>query len=736
MKQVVQHLKTGKTMIEEVPAPAHHARGVLVRNAYSLVSAGTERMLLELAGGNLMEKARKRPDLVRQVLDKVKTEGLRSTYEKVMNKLETPVPLGYSSAGVVLETGGDNDAFRTGDRVACAGMGYASHAEEIFVPYNLCAKIPENVSLKSAAFGTMGAIALQGVRIAQAHLGDLALVIGLGLVGQLTAQILRAAGCRVIGFDIDPWKVDRAHTHGIDAVSVPSAILGVPSLAGPRWRGFDAVIITAATESNAPIEMAGEWARDKGVVVVVGAVKMDVPRKIYYEKELELRLSRSYGPGRYDAQYEERGIDYPYGYVRWTEQRNLEAFLDLLSNDRVKVDGLITHTFPIDDALRAYDVITAKQPSPYLGILLEYPDLTMLPAAPERPTRPAPAVAEARPARRGAPSYTHSEPSLSIGFIGAGNFARSVLLPHLCRLPTARLLNVAAGTGLSAKMTAQKFSFVRHTTDYQQILSDPEIRAVFIATRHHMHAPLVIRALQQGRCVFVEKPLCLNETELQQIEQAYRAAHAPFLMVGFNRRFSPFADEMRSFFLGCHEPMVIQYRVNAGALPPDSWIQSADEGGGRIVGEVCHFVDFMSFVTGSAPASVFAQALPGRVASQDNVVVTVTFQNGSIGALNYLANGDRSVPKERVEVFCEGSVAQLEDFRRLTLVRHGKAKTRKRFSQDKGHGQEMKAFIDAAVRGLPAPIPFTALALTTRATFKILDSLRTGQPVVVTPRNP
>ena len=724
MKQVVQQLRDGKTVIEEVPPPAVRASGAVVRNAFSLVSAGTEKHILDIAGGNLLDKARKRPDLVRQVLDKVRTEGLRATYEKVMNKLDMPMALGYSSAGVVLGAG-DGSSLRPGDRVACAGMGYASHAEEVFVPHNLCVKVPDAVSLRAAAFTTLGAIALQGVRVAQVQVGELALVIGLGLVGQLAAQVLRAAGCRVVGYDIDPWKAGLAREHGLEAVSRPEDIPSAPVLGGRPWRGFDAVLIAAGTDRNEPIEMAGEWARHKGVVSVVGVVRMDVPRKVYYEKELEVRLSRSYGPGRYDPQYEARGVDYPYAYVRWTEQRNMEAFLDLLAEGRVRVDRLITHTFPVAEALSAYDLITSKTPTPYLGILLDY-RLDEGAAA----TAARPMVLHTAAAARGPAGLTGSQP-LGIGLIGAGNFARSVLLPKLRQLPGVRLAHVASATGLSAKSTAQKFGFERCSTDHEALLADEAVGAVVIATRHHLHAPLAAAALRRGRAVFVEKPLGLDEAQLQEVLRAWQAAALPYLMVGFNRRFAPMTDEVRRFFAGHSQPLAMTYRVNAGALPPESWLQSPEEGGGRIIGEACHFIDWMACLAGAPPAQVFARALGTGGAPADNVIVTVTFADGSLGSLQYLANGDRWLPKERAEVFCDGAVAVLEDFRRLMLARDGKVRIVRRFSQDKGHAQELKAFVDSLRRGAPAPVPLEDLVATTRATFKVIESLQTGQPVDV-----
>ncbi|MBI1747964.1 MAG: bi-domain-containing oxidoreductase [Acidobacteria bacterium] len=734
MKQVIQQLKDGKTVIEEVPAPAKRENGAIVRNAYSLVSTGTERMLLELAGGSLLAKARKRPDLVRQVFQNLKTAGWQATYLKVKSKLARPVPLGYSAAGVVVEPCDGETSLQAGERLACAGLGFAGHAEEIYVPRNLCARVPEKVSLQSAAFTTVGAIALQGVRVARAQLGERVLVIGLGLVGQLTVQILAAAGCQVVGFDIDPWRVDLARAHGIAAVADASEIESAGRGAGSRFRGFDVVMITAAAESNEPIEMAGALARDKGVVVVVGAVKMEVPRKVYYEKELELRLSRSYGPGRYDPIYEERGVDYPYGYVRWTEQRNMEAFLGLLAENKVCVERLITHIFPIEEALAAYGLITSAASSPYLGILLDYhlSEATAPPLGGNGNPRVVP-VSSARSRPNRAHITRPAERPVTIGFIGSGNFARAALLPNLRRLSNVRLKHVAAAGGLSAKSAAREFDFEYCTTDYATLLSDKEVDALFIATRHNLHAPLVMAALKSGRPVFVEKPLCLNEAELLGIIEAWRAAPTAHVMVGFNRRFSRFTQDMLDFFSSCRAPRVINYRVNAGALPPDNWLQLPEEGGGRIVGEACHFLDFMTLMSGALPIQVFATALPADGGPRDNVVITVNFRNGSIGSLQYLANGDPLLPKERVEVFCQGSVAVLEDFKRLTLLRNGKRKVIRRLAQDKGHYHEVRAFIDAVRQGLGSPVDFGESALATRATFMAMASLQSGTTATVAP---
>lgn len=711
MKQVLQSFRTGVLKVDDVPETVVKGGGVLVRNAASLISAGTEKMAIDLAQKSLAGKAKERPDLVRQVLTKVQRDGLISTFHTVKSRLDAPLALGYSSAGVVREVGRGAEEFRVTDRVACAGMNYASHAETVFVPKNLTVKIPDGVSFDEAAFVTLGAIALQGVRTAEAKLGEAVAVIGLGLLGQLTVQILKAAGCRVIGLDLDPAKIELARLHGADA-----AIARGDDVEGAVGQftsgcGADAVIITAAAETNDPIELAGVIARDRAIVAMVGAVKMDVPRKVYYEKELQLRLSRSYGPGRYDASYEEQGVDYPIGYVRWTERRNMQEFLRLVAAKAVRLDRLITHRFDINDAARAYDIITGKEKQPFLGVLLTY----------EQPSSPSPVVNlnGKRAAAQG---------GVSLGVIGAGNFAKSVLLPRLAKLSGVRLAGIATATGRNAKAVGEQYGFGFCTTDARELLSRDDINTALIATRHDSHAKFTVDALRAGKAVYVEKPLAVNEAQLREVAETVEATGGR-VMVGFNRRFSELAAAMKAAFAGGddREPLAITYRVNAGAVPKESWIQG-DEGGGRVVGEVCHFVDLLQFLTDAEPTEVFAYA---SAAGPDTLSVVIKFSDGSVGNINYFATGDRTFPKERIEVYGGGRVAVLDDFRTLEVWRGGKRKVTKRLAQDKGFDRELGAFAAAAQGGGAMPIDWRSLVLTTLTTFRIEDALRHGGPEAV-----
>jgi predicted dehydrogenase/threonine dehydrogenase-like Zn-dependent dehydrogenase len=717
MKQVLQSFRTGVLKVDDVPETVVKSGGILVRTAASLISAGTEKMAIDLAQKSLAGKARERPDLVRQVVNKVRRDGLVSTFHTVKARLDAPLALGYSSAGLVREVGRGAEEFRVGDRVACAGMNYASHAEAVCVPKNLAVKIPDGVSFDEAAFVTLGAIALQGVRTAGVRLGESVAVIGLGLLGQLTVQILKAAGCRAVGIDLDPAKTELARAHGADLGVLRGGDVEGAVNQFTTGSGVDAVIITAAAETNDPTELAGEIARDRAVVSMVGAVKMDVPRKVYYEKELQLRLSRSYGPGRYDASYEERGVDYPIGYVRWTERRNMEEFLRLVAAKSVTLDRLITHRFDINDAARAYDIITGKDKQPFLGVLLTYAQASSTPSL-------VVPLDGRRAARRG-------ESGVTLGVIGAGNFAKSVLLPRLAKLPGVTLAGIATATGRNAKAVGEQYGFGFCTTDYRELLAREEVNTVLIATRHDTHAKFAAEAARAGKVVYVEKPLAIGEEGLCEVAEAV-AASGGRVMVGFNRRFSELAEQLKRAFAaagGRREPLAVTYRVNAGEIPKESWIQG-EEGGGRVVGEVCHFVDFLQFLTDSDPVEVFAYA---SEAGADTLSVVVKFNDGSIGNINYFATGDRSFPKERVEVYGGGRVGVLDDFRTLEVWAGGKRKVTKRLAQDKGFDRELAAFAAAARTGGEMPISWRSLLLTTLTTLRIEDALRHGGPEAVKP---
>ncbi|WP_286878869.1 bi-domain-containing oxidoreductase [Methanoculleus sp. UBA413] len=703
MKQVLLDLQSGSIQVEDVPVPAVK-RGVVVRNAYSLISAGTESSLINLAGQSLIGKAKARPDDVKKVIQKIGTDGPLPAYRQAMSRLSKPEPLGYSCAGTVVKTGTDD--FEVGDRVACAGAGYAVHAEYVSVPKNLCVKVPDGVGFREAAFTTVGSIAMHGVRNARVTVGESVAVIGLGLIGLLVVQVLKAAGCRVIGIDIDREKLSLATSLGADVVSNYDGLTGRMKAFSPF--GADAVIITAATRSSAPIEAAGRLVRDQGRVVVVGNVGMNVPRDIFYEKEAEVLVSRSYGPGRYDRNYEERGIDYPI-YVRWTERRNMEAFLELVRQKKVDLDRLITHTFALEDAPDAYDLINTGKER-YIGVLLQYSQngtgasdtVTHLPGSGRRKE-----LAGVR----------------TLGCIGAGVHALSSLYPHLPGLPV-NLAGLATATGLSAHSVAKKYGFSYCTTDYQKILDDPDIDAVMIATRNDLHAPMAIDALHAGKDVFVEKPLATDIDGLRRVVEAWNES-GQRLMVGFNRRYSPLAQRMKEFFGNRSTPAVLHYRVNAGQIPPDHWVHDDEQGGGMLISECCHFIDFMQFITGARPIQVYARAIEptGTLQKYDNFQATLTFDDGSLGTVTYTTLGDPSYPKETVEVFCDNAVGRITDFRDLELRRGGKASRERRWlAQDKGFAGELLAFAKGEVPD------FAGSVSTTLATFLAWESIDTGTP--------
>ncbi len=731
MKQLLQDARTGELNVAEVPAPQLLPGCVLVRVAASLVSAGTERASAEFAGKNLLAKAKARPDLVRDVLAKMRRDGLASTMQAVRSRLDQPQSVGYSSSGVVIAVGDGIADINLGDRVACAGAGYAVHAEFACVPRMLVAKIPEgreassHVTYEEAAFGTVGAICLHGIRTAEVALGDTVAVIGLGLLGQITVQLLKAAGCRVFGMDLLRQRADLAIASGAEAASTSAREFRDVCFQKTGGVGVDSVLIAAETPSSEPVNLAAELARDRAIVVAVGTVGMELQRKLYYAKELDFRISRSYGPGRYDAAYEQKGRDYPIGQVRWTETRNLEAFLHFIADGKLNLPSLITHRFPMEQAARAYDLITGTTREFSLGTLITY-------AGAE--SEIAPTLSERIPVSAAAPSSS----SIGLGVLGAGNFAQSTLLPALKAVPGVSFVGVCNATGPRSRSAAGKFGFSYCSNSEAEILQDPKIKAVLIATRHHLHACQSGAALRAGKAVFCEKPLCLNEDELAALVRVAWPSgsgknRGPFLMVGFNRRFAPMVVQMKKFVSEIHEPLAIHYRVNAGYIPADHWVNDPEQGGGRILGEVCHFVDFLCFLAGACPVEVQAQTVgnPGQY-SMDNVVASLRFANGTLGTIGYLANGDKSASKERVEVFGGGSVAILEDFRRLELVRYGRKQiTRARWRQDKGHQAEMRAFVGALLGKLPTPIPFEHIVGSTLATLRLQNSCQTGHPLMV-----
>jgi polar amino acid transport system substrate-binding protein len=719
MKQVLQNNKTGRMMVTDVPTPLVQKGRVLVRAAASLISAGTERMAVDEGKKSLIERARERPELVKQVIEKAKNEGFLKTFNAVRSKLGSSTALGYSAAGIVVNVGDDVTEFSIGERVACAGAAYASHAEVLAVPKNLCVRLPDEVSFDAGAFGTLGAIALQGVRLADPTLGESIVVIGLGLLGQITVQLLKANGCRVFGIDLDPAKVELALELGADGAAVSDENAKRIVLDWSRGRGADAVLITAGTPSNQPIELAGEISRLKGRVVAVGMVGMDVPRNLYFKRELSLMVSMSYGPGRYDPEYEERGHDYPFAYVRWTENRNIEAFLELVAENRVNVERLITHRFSIEEGERAYQLIAGETKEPYLGIVLQYDTEREL----ER------RIEIKKVERERAPAAANV---VRVGMIGAGVYAQAMLLPFY-KAEGVDFRAITTASGVSARDIAEKYGFNYCATSADDVLDDEEVNLVVVATRHDLHAELVRRALLKGKHVFVEKPLALSEEELQGVLDAAVNSTGQ-VMVGFNRRFSPLAQAAREFFHERQAPLSISYRVNAGRIPKSHWLQDPREGGGRIIGEVCHFIDLMHFLTGSLVTRVYAESITSRnheMVDEDNVFITLRFADGSNGSIAYLSEGDKAMPKERVEIFSEGKSFLLDDFRSATSYRNGREESTKPRQQDKGQASETRAVCEVVLKGAPAPIALEDLAATTRATFRIRDSLRMGQSMLI-----
>jgi predicted dehydrogenase/threonine dehydrogenase-like Zn-dependent dehydrogenase len=712
MKQVLQNTRNGKSTIEEVPVPTPREGQALVKTEASIVSAGTERMVVEFAEKSLVGKARSRPDLVKQVLDKARREGVVNTAQAAFNRLDQPMALGYSSAGTIIELGKDMQGFRVGQRVACAGGGYAVHAEYNVVPRNLLTPLPKNVDFESAAFTTLGAIAMHGFRLAEPQISENVAIIGMGLLGLLAAQIATAAGCNVLGIDVDSARIALASSLGLRTVRRTDAVDA--SLTFTANRGFDVILICADTKSNDPVELAGGIARDRARVVATGAVGLSFPRKVYYEKEISFINSRSYGPGRYDLNYEERGNDYPLGYIRWTEGRNFEAVVDLMAKGQLQVKPLITHRFEINQAAQAYEVITGKKKEKFLGVLLTYP-------------RTVGSLESSRVVRFSAPI---SKPSTcNLGVLGAGSFANSVLLSAIKKAGGIELVGIASSGGLHAQHSGKKFGFKYATSTDDEIINDPNINTIAILTRHDTHADLVVKALKAGKHVFVEKPLAINSAQLSAISKQLLKTDNCVLSTGFNRRFAPLAQSLSSFFLYRNEPMYIHYRVNAGAIPLNHWTQDPNIGGGRIIGESCHFVDFITFLVGAAPISVTAHALPdGGKYSEDNVSMTFTFPDGSIGVIDYLANGDKSFPKERVEVFCGGQIAMLDDFVSLQTVKDGKKKE-VRGAQNKGWVDEWKVFAKCIQEGSKPPIPYEQLIGVTKATFAAVESLRKQETI-------
>jgi len=709
MKQLFQDPKAGTVQVVDLPPPALRPGTLLVRNAFSVVSPGTERNTVAAARDSYLKTARARPDLVRRVLDSVKRDGILAAYRKVQAKLSEPQALGYASAGVVVAVGeGSGDHFRVGDRVACCGQNVASHAEMICVPTNLAARVPDGVPLDEAAFATLGAIALHGVRLSEPQLGGRYAVIGCGILGQLAAQLLRAHGGRVAAFDLDAALVARAREHGAESGIAGDGEAQVASaLAWTEGVGVDGVVVAAASQSEAPMTAAAAMCRDRGRVVALGFVPFGLPREIAYAKELELRISRSYGPGRYDAAFEDKGVDYPIGYVRWTETRNLESFLQAVADRLVAVAPLVTHRYAIDEAPRAYDALVAGNGARPLGIVIRYDE-----AAAARPA-PSPSPVRPRPLEGG----------IGVAFVGAGAFARGTLLPQLKGRPGVSLERVVTAHGLTAFDAQRKFGFGSVGTNSGEVWRDERVGLVFIATRHDAHARLAAEALAAGKHVFVEKPLALREDELAAVERA-ASASGRVLLVGFNRRFAPMTRALRDALAG-RGPIAMTYRVNAGALPPGHWLNDPETGGGRIIGEGCHFIDLLSSLTGDAAiASVQALSAGRPRGPAEDAVIQIGFEDGSVGQILYTAKGDPGLGKERIEAHAGGASGVIDDFRTGTVRRGGKSSPLG--PAGKGHREEIDALL-AAVRGeTPPPIALSTMVAVTRATFRVHASIVAG----------
>jgi predicted dehydrogenase/threonine dehydrogenase-like Zn-dependent dehydrogenase len=701
MKQILQSLKTGATQVAEVPIPGIGRGQLLIATSCTLVSAGTERMLVEFGKAGWIDKARQQPDKVRMVLDKIKTDGLIPTSEAVFNKLDQPLLLGYCNVGRVAKVGAGETAFGVGDRVISNGK----HAEVVSVPFNLCAKVPDSVTNEEAAFTVLGAIALQGIRLVNPTLGEAVVVTGLGLVGLMTVQLLRAHGCRVLGLDFDPTKLALAKQFGAEVVDLAAGQDPVVTATTySRGRGVDAVIVTAATKSSEPIHQAALMCRKRGRIVLVGVTGLELSRDDFFKKELTFQVSASYGPGRYDPNYEEKGQDYPVGFVRWTEQRNFEAVLDMMADGRIDVKPLISHRFQIDEAEKAYQLVGGSGPS--LGILLEYPGIKLTQQAHTVQLR-VPLCSSPFPARR----------EEGVSFIGSGNYATAVLIPAF-KATGARLRSVASSSGVSGVHAGRKFGFEETTTDTDRLFADSETSIIVVTTRHDSHARFVKQALQAGKHVFVEKPLCLTLDELVAIDSQFASVvNPPIVMVGFNRRFAPQVQRMKQLLSGVIEPKTFVMTVNAGAIPADHWTQDREVGGGRIVGEACHFIDLLRFLAG-VPITGHQRTTMDS-ATQDSVTLQLTFADGSIGTVHYFTSGSKSFPKERLEVFAAGRVLQLDNFRKLVGFGWPGFSKMNLWRQDKGQKACAQAFVDAIQQGLPSPIPAAEIFEVSRVSIEI-----------------
>jgi polar amino acid transport system substrate-binding protein len=716
MKQVTQTLRTGVVEVNEVPVPALTDAFVLVCNTASVISAGTEKTKIDMGKKNLLQKAKARPDLVKQVIKKIRTEGLAKTFQTVNSRLNSPSPLGYSCAGQVVAVGGLVDGLQPGDRVACGGADYANHAEFVAVPKNLVVKIPANVTDEEAAFTTVGSIALQGVRLSEPKLGETFLVLGLGLLGQIAVQLLRANGCHVLATDLDPTLIKRAEGFGATGIYPGSDVEAVCKDLTAGY-GVDGVLVCAGTSSNQPIELCGAVTRSKGRVVVVGAVRMDIPREDYFKKEISVVISRSYGPGRYDPFYEENGNDYPLAYVRFTEQRNMQTFLELVSQQKVDVKSLITHRFAVDDAAQAYALIEGEKREPYLGIVMGY-------------NAQANAV---QPARIATASQPINKDKLGLSFFGAGNYATASLLPPLKDSGKADFRGLVTASGRTAQGVAKQFGFQFCAGNFAELLTE-DTDVIVVTTRHDSHASSVISAIHGGKHVYVEKPVALNVEEILAIDAAHQKNPAIQLMVGFNRRFAPSTLDVVSHFAHVTSPKVVNIRVNSGSIPADHWIQDPKEGGGRLIGEGCHFIDLASALLQQNPTTVYAIGTAKANKSallNDNVIITLTYPDGSIATITYTADGSKAMAKEYVEMFGGGRSAVINDFREAVLYEGDSKETlKKQPAQDKGQKNMLNSWIAGLASGT-ACVSYDCLMANSLATILAVESMTIAAPLQV-----
>lgn len=706
MKQLTQKLGSGDMVIQEVPYPQVGKGMVIVKNHYSIISAGTEGSTVVAARKSLIGKAKERPQEVKQVIDTIMKQGPVQTYRAVLKKLDAYSPLGYSCAGEVIEVGEGVSKFEVGDKVACAGVGYANHAEIISVPINLCVILKPSANLKDAAYNTLGAISMQGVRQADMRLGESCVVIGLGLLGQLAALILKASGVTVIGIDVSEAAVKKAVDNNVVDLGLIRNAAGVEEQIQTATNGYgaDAVIIAAATASLDPINFAGAIARKKGKVIVLGAVPTGFDRDpFWYRKELELKMACSYGPGRYDLNYEEKGIDYPLPYVRWTEKRNMEAFQNLIVTGKININYLTTHEFDFENAKSAFDLVVSKA-EPFTGIALKYD------------------IKKTASKSKISISTTDKLGKINISFIGAGSYAQGNLLPNIPETNDFTRVGILTNTGTTSKRVAEKFKFQFCASEESDVLDD-KTNTVFIATRHDSHGPYVLKSLEANKNVFVEKPLCLLESELESIIEL-QSKTKKAVMIGFNRRFSPLTEKLKKA-IG-NNPMTMLYRINAGSIPEDNWIQDLEIGGGRVLGEVCHFIDYLTYLNGSLPVAVSASALPDANKLNDTLNILIQFKNGSSGVVAYYANGSKSMTKEYIEVFSSGLSASLSDFKELKIYGKSKPRKLKFFNQNKGQNEMIEAFFNGLLKNGKAPIPFEAIVAITKTSFKVLESIKLG----------